>query len=615
MGGKICFSLFTFYFLLVFCIDLPASEDFIPEEEIPSALEILETLSELEENPLDLNSATHEELAQIPYLSPLLCQRIIHFRKIRSFQHTSDLLDIAGFNEPLLARIESFITVRQKSPLLSRGVISIRSIWSEKTPKETGYAGNPLGISNKFSYRNAAFFAGATTFKDPYENQYADFYSLYAGVKTEKVTVLVGDYAMDLGERLISGYPGFVFKSSGIIKAQESTVRPYVSGFEDFACRGCAMETKLRMFHGALFVSRNYLDGTIENDSAKRAIYENDYHRTQTELDKKNTIEERLAGFQVAIGNERLKIATSSLLARYNRHIEPEQAHYYRFSGDRYSLSALHFRFAREHLSLWSEYARSHFTQGNGFILGVSAKPRRISIAMLYRDYGETFYSPRAFAFCETEVRNERGIYSFVSVKAKKNLCLTGYLDIFTRPFPTYFNTLSTQGNELSLSLEAKRGRVVLLLRYKRKEKNSFQYQTENLVSIRHNVRCTLKFPLERENTVTFVLEGAYFNVPAIQSNEFAYLASCNLRSQFLKHASGETGFVLFATDSYNSRIYHFINDIPGALYARFFYGHGFDTYLLLKTHLAAHLHLYGKFELQRTEITERIYRFGMEWR
>ena len=486
---------------------------------------------------------------------------------------------------------------------------------SEKTPVETGYRGNPLGIKNRLSYRYASCVVGATTHKDPYEHHFADFYALYALVKHEKVTLLIGDYAMDLGERLLSGYPGFFFKSSGIIKSQESMLRPYLSGFEDFAHRGCAVETGLRTFHGACFVSRNHLDGTIENGCATRVIYENDYHRTQTELSKKNTIEERLAGFHIAAGSERIKISTSSLLARYNRRIEPAQAHYYRFSGDRYSLSSLHLRYAREHMSLWSEYARSHFSQGSAFLLGASARPRRITVSILYRDYSETYYAPRAFAFCETEVRNERGIYSFVSVKAKKDLCLTGYLDIFARPFPTYFNTLSTQGYEASLSLEAKPGKAALSFKYKRKEKNSFQYETETLVSVRHNVRCSLKFPLEREHTVTLALEGACFNVPALQRNEFGYLAACNLKSKFLQHASGETGFVLFTTDSYNARIYHFINDIPGAPSARFFHGHGFDTYLLLKLRLGAHLYLYGKFELERTEMTERIYRFGTEWR
>ncbi len=615
MKNRCSFILFPLSFILLLSTPLLASEDFSLEQEISISLEVLESLAKLKEDPLDINSATYDELLLIPYLSPVLCMRIIHYRKDHSFMGIDDLVHIAGINELLLEKIKPCITVKRKFLTMQRGEVSFRSIVGRKSPRDTSYEGNPFAVSNKLRYSKGSFFTGATAFKDPYEKNYADFYVLYAGMKNDNIAFIFGDYAVDIGERLISGYPGFVFKSSGMVKGRETIAKPYTSGFEDFAYRGGVLEKKWRKFDTALFLSRNMLDGTFENDTIKRVIYETGYHRTQAELDKKNRIEERVAGATAAIGNTNFKVRTTILSGWYDKQIKPDQVHYYRFCGRKYSLAGFHIRYAGPHISLWSEYALSYSTKGAAFILGITAKPRHSSIVMLYRDYGETYFAPRAFAFCETEIRNERGLYSFISTKLPPHIRFTGYLDIFSRPFPTYFNVLPTSGYEAFLSMETKMLGATICLRFKHKQKNNYQWLDESLTSVRHNLRCSLKIPIDQGNTFAVLLQGGLFGVPEIQMKEQGYLINVNIKSRFLNNATAESGFVLFATDSYNSRMYLFINDIPGILCSRPFYGHGFDGYILAKARFGAHLRFYVKFEIEKKDRTIRIYRFGIEWR
>lgn len=591
------------------------SEDFLLEQETSISLEILESLERLREHPLDINSATFDELLLIPYLSPVHCLRIIDYRERHSFSRIDDLLHIAGISEYLLEKMAPFVTVGKKGFPLHRDEIGFRSILGGSLPGDTCYAGNSLSLSSKLHYSKGRFFAGATAFKDPYEKHYADFYALYAGVKREDLTCIAGDYAMDIGERLISGYPGFVFKSGGMVKGREALAKPYVSGFEDFAYRGAVIRKQWQPFDVALFLSMNRLDGTFEGDTAKRVIYQTGYHRTEAEREKKNRIEERVAAVTSAVGNEKFSVRSTFFGGWYDRHIEPDPSHYYRFSGKDYALSSIHFRYAGARISLWSEYACSHTTRGTALIIGMRAKPHGSSITMLYRDYSETYYSPRAFAFCETEVRNERGLYSFASFSLPLRIRCSGYLDIFSRPFPTFHNTFPVSGYEAFLSLEKKTKGATFYLRYKHKEKNNYQWLDESLDALRQTLRCSIKVPFNAPCTIRMILQGVRFSVPEIQKEEWGSLISCSFSSRFLPNATAETGFAFFDTDSYDSRLYLFVNDIPGILHTSVSYGRGFNGYVLAKVKLGSDLRFYGKCEIEKKTATERRYRFGVEWR
>jgi hypothetical protein len=615
MNSSYCGVLFLVLFFLAASHPLQSQEDFALEEEISIPLESLEALAELEEHPLDINSATHDELLSIPYLSPVVCLRIIHYRKTNSFQRTDDLLLIAGIDRHLLEKVQPYITVKQKPLRIQKGKLSFRSIIGSTLPEDTSYAASPFGLSNRLHYSMGSMFMGATTFKDPYEGSYADFYTFYAGMKNGSTTLIAGDYAFDLGERLITGYPGLVFKSTGMVKGREAGAKPYRSGFEDFSFRGGVIEKRWSAVETALLISQSELDATIQNDTARRVIYETGYHRTPAELDKKNRIKERAAGGTVAIGNDHLRIRATCLGGSYDRRIEPDPAHYYRFCGDGYILSGFHVQTAGSHATLWSEYALSHATGGKALVLGIKAKPEKTSIVMLYRDYGETYYAPRAFALCETEVRNERGLYSFISAKLPLQIRGAGYIDIFTRPFPTYHTVFPTKGFEVFTSLEKRVMGATLYFRHKYKEKNNYQWLGENLKSIRQGIRFSAKVPVDKKSTFTVVLQGGFFAVPEIPLNEKGYLVTISFKSRFLSNVSSETGIVLFNTDSYDSRLYLFINDIPGIFNSRAFYVRGFAGYLLAKAKLRGSFLIYGKFEIETKEVTERRYRLGIEWK
>ena len=74
--------------------------------EVPQE-EILPDLS-----PLNLNTATQEELAQLPGIGEELARRIVEYREAHgAFESTEELMEVSGIGEGKFAGLEGRITV------------------------------------------------------------------------------------------------------------------------------------------------------------------------------------------------------------------------------------------------------------------------------------------------------------------------------------------------------------------------------------------------------------------------------------------------------------------------------------------------------------------------
>lgn len=71
----------------------------------------------LPEKPLDLNTATVEQLQALPTVGPAAAKAIVRFReKSGPFRKVEDLLAVPGFTKKRLAKIRSYISVTPPAP-------------------------------------------------------------------------------------------------------------------------------------------------------------------------------------------------------------------------------------------------------------------------------------------------------------------------------------------------------------------------------------------------------------------------------------------------------------------------------------------------------------------
>ena len=83
-------------------------------EEISESSSAVSTVSVASEasGPLNINTATADELETLPNIGPVLAQRIIDYRnQIGRFSFAEQLLDVEGIGEKTFAGIKDYITV------------------------------------------------------------------------------------------------------------------------------------------------------------------------------------------------------------------------------------------------------------------------------------------------------------------------------------------------------------------------------------------------------------------------------------------------------------------------------------------------------------------------
>lgn len=104
-------ALFLCFLLALFHRDRAAPAGVEAETELPASQEeVLPDLPDL--TPLDLNTATAEELAGLPGIGEELARRIVEYRAEHgAFQSIEDIMEVSGIGEGKFAALEGRITV------------------------------------------------------------------------------------------------------------------------------------------------------------------------------------------------------------------------------------------------------------------------------------------------------------------------------------------------------------------------------------------------------------------------------------------------------------------------------------------------------------------------
>lgn len=62
---------------------------------------------------IDLNLATRDEIEALPGVGPALAERILEYRKLRSFASVDELMEVPGIGAGRFRRLEPLVTVRE----------------------------------------------------------------------------------------------------------------------------------------------------------------------------------------------------------------------------------------------------------------------------------------------------------------------------------------------------------------------------------------------------------------------------------------------------------------------------------------------------------------------
>jgi hypothetical protein len=621
--------------------------------------DLYEQLLLLYSTPLDLNSATPEELRNTYILSEKQVQSFLrHRQKTGRLLSIYELQSIESFDLQTIYNLAPFVTVTETSPALdNRGFwkrltteknnsLIIRS--SRTLERQEGYRDAPadaqgqkparyLGDPNKWFVRYRVshgqdFSLGFTGEKDagervrwsPSQRQYgADFWSAHLMLENRGIfkRVLAGDYQFMFGQGLVYSAGFAVGKGAEpitTVRRANMGLRPYTSVLEGLYFRGAAATLGFRNLEITVLSSIKRLDGNVEQtDDTTETDFSDDFvtsinitgfHRTPSELENRMTNRETMLGITTRYRDPkgRYEWGVLGTTVQYQFPVIRQENLYNRFdfNGSQNQNFSVQGQWNVENLSFFSEAAVSR-SGGHAVVAGmVGSLGRLVDFSMVVRDYARNYHAFYSNAFGEaTRNQNERGIYWGLKYRLHPRWLLAAYYDRFQSPYLAFQADGPSFGQEYLARLTYTPSKTVSLF---------FQYRDEsklrNLAG--DNLPMDVLVPTRRQNGVIQAdlrankWLGFRMRVQTSRWDQETGARTYGIAlSQDVNFDLGKWSisnrFSLFDTEDYNNRQYLYEKNVLYAFSIPALYGRGSRAYCLVQYNATRKLDLW--FRIART--------------
>ena len=629
----------------------------VQEEEVDYEA-LYELLTELYQNPLDINRVSGEELAGTYLLSPPQIQAFLDHRsqsgeflslyELQSLPHwDSATLDIIlpfltleteksspkSFLERLRSEENSYLLFRHRRTLELR-----RGYQNDSTVNPNSrYLGDQNDLFLRFRIQHAKDFslgfllekdAGEALVWDPKTSRYgfnfASFHHTRYNLGKWK-TLSLGDFQASFGQGLVFGAGFSLGKGAETVPTvRRSTlgILPYTASLESGFFRGIGITRQLGSWQSTLLFSSIGKDGRLATqlDAVGNSIQEitslsqTGLHRSQSELSTKNQLRETNLGtniqYQARSGkwSAGINALHTQLSIPWIR--TPNRYNQFEFSGRSNTVGSAYFNVSWKNFSFFGESARSS-SQGQGTVVGfVSSLSKTVDFSLLWRRYDRHFHSFYATAFAEgTRPINEQGTYLGIQIKPSSKVKLNAYVDFFRFPWLKFRVYAPSQGQEwlVRLSYQPEKNlHASVQMKQERKMRNAATEEaispTYTLVPILKNqVQANLELGVSPE--FAFQSRILWNQVILDQANTQGWMLLQDI--SFKREKWKLTArMALFDTETFDNRLYAYEHNALGAFAIPAFSGKGSRQYLLVQYRM--HPKLTAYFRIAQTRYADR---------
>jgi len=583
-----------------------------PDEETDSE-ELVDLLEELMRNPIDINLADVFDLSKLPNMDQQSAQIIIkHRNKFGYFFSPTELFAIRELNKQLIESILPFIktsktndelekneeVISSSDLFLNKSKLIIRNRITNDIQNRDGftsgkYEGSKIKSYNKFLYTyDKNYQAGFLVEKDPGEVSYTDFTSFHLQVKDMGFvkSFIAGDYVLEYGQGLALWSPyGFSKGADAVfpVKKKARYLRPYTSAAEYRFFRGAASRLSFDDFNFTAFYSNNTFDATIDSITGEiTSVGQSGFHRFESELNKKGSSKSKLIG---GVLDYRFLGRMNVGVIYYNASFDNrfESANLYDFSGNNFNYVSTYYELNFSKINFFGEasYDGTSIASINGIQFSAN---RDLIFTTSLRNYPRNYKNLYGFGFSEKsgKINNEVGIYSGLKWKLPFGV-LNLYYDIFKFPYRTSENSLSSEGNELLfdfVSIPLPKFEVRLRYKYEDKEVTELINIDEEIVRrLKQIARTDLIYNISKDLRLKTRIEYNHFFIKDANLKENGLLVYQDLRYVPQKNINLYGRIIFFQTDSFNSAVYEYENDVLGVMPNLAMYGKGIRWYVIVK--------------------------------
>lgn len=600
----------------------------------------IQQMEYLKLNPLNLNMATETDLQDLQILNALQVENFINYRiLLGKLISIYELQAIPGWDVQLIQKLQPYITVDKAvtatadlSGRLKNGNYSFLLRYSTVIERSEGYrrrdasrsfyAGDPSRVMfrYKYQYKNllqygltAAKDAGEQFFKGSSRHGF-DFYSFHLFARNIGMikAVALGDYTLNMGQGLVH-WQGLVFGKGGEainIKRQSAIIRPYNSAGAFYFNRGGAITLGKNNWQATVFTSIKNVDANITaTDTLETAIASSlqtsGYHRTQSEIENKAALQLISYGGNISYKSRGWHIGINTAQYHFNKAIQKRDLPYNLFAlaGKNWLNYSADYSYTFRNIHFFGETAfdkNKNLVLVNGLLISADKK---VDISLLHRKIAPAYQSVYGNAFTiNTMPTNEHGLYAGLTLRPVYKIRVDAYADLFRFNWLKYRVDAPSQGQEYFIQViytPVKFSELIMRYRSQAKPINNnadnnalhevvlfnnrswrtqINYQLNKVWSMRH--RFELLWYTKENNPA----EKGFLSFLDVFYKPKLSKYSANMRLQY------------FESNSYNSRLYAYENDVLYYYAIPVFYDTGFRYYFNIKCNINKATNLWLKW-------------------
>jgi hypothetical protein len=613
----------------------PDSEEMIDqltgddENEADSRENEIEDFYDRIREPINLNSATKEQLEQFSFLSDLQIENILAYLYINGqMKSIYELQAVEEMDRKTIERLLPFVDVRpvaEEDPLPSvknllaygkNEVLTRVDIpFYRRRGYDTSYLGPSVYHSLRYSFRyKDQVYAGVTAEKDAGEPMFAlhnakgyDYYSFYCYLRNlgKLKTLALGNYRLSFGQGLVVSNDFMLGKSVAIssLVTRKNSIRKHSSTDEYNYFRGVASAVQMGRFVLSAFYSHRSLEG-ITTDEEITSLLKTGLHRTQTEAGRKEVLSMQLAGGNIEYAGNRLKLGVTGIYYFFDHPYLPQIRNYskYNIRGNNFRNIGFNYKYRWRRFTFLGEWAVDK--NGRPAMLNMAdySFKQTYRVALLHRYYAYNYWNLFARSFSEGGyVQNENGWYMAVEAHPVRYWSFFLSADFFSFPWWKYLVDAPSMGYDLSTKVTFKpreNMQMFIRYRYKHKDKNytdghknksvrtlyhhRLSYQITYLLPAKVSLRSTIDYNRIYPEGVSAV--QGFHVVQAVSYSFPVFPLRLEVQGSFFK------------TDDYASRGCAFEKGLLYTFYTPSFYGEGVRFAAFLRYDLNKHWMLIAKY-------------------
>ncbi|MDR1678565.1 MAG: helix-hairpin-helix domain-containing protein [Prevotellaceae bacterium] len=619
------------------------------EQEEIDETQLYDDLVYFSQNPINLNSTNRSELEKLQFLSDIQVENLLaYLHQYGPMQSLYELQLVDGFYAQDIRNLLPFVAigkVEQKTPPFrlknifryGRHEILARSDRGVETkegyrflPEEelqehpnSRYLGDPFYYSLRYRFQSSRRVQfGFTGEKDAgeeawsKENKVFDFYSGYIQLNDiwKFTTIVAGDFSASFGQGVaLSTNFGFG-KSSMVLNVtnRNDGLRKYSSTGEFNYFRGVGATMKLGKIDLTAFYSNKKTDGDT-TDGFISSFNETGYHRTPSELAKKNNVGMQTIGAHAGWASGIFHLGATFINTQLDTDMQPMPRldNFHAFSGKEQTVGSIDYQLRWRKLFFFGETAIND-QKGIGTLNGLTMAPHSaVNLAIVHRYYDPKYNSIFANAFGEnSRVTNEEGLYIAAEVVPFKFWKFTAYADAYRFPWARYLVEKPSYGYDLLLQSDYTPGSNLSMywrVRFEKKDDRipNSTTTTPNIAPYDHgSMRYRLQYSLTDNLKLRNILEWSYAR-RGTADGSWGRVLNQELSYKFSNFPlSIDLAYEFFDIPEYDNRIYIYERDVLYAFAIPALNGKGNRYYLNLKYELIKNLSIY--FKLAQTAYIDR---------